>query len=68
METVASPWSAAAIPIAWEDRVEAGFSEEELKELAALAGEGPSKKTLVAAAKILRDRYLEGRETAEVQS
>ena len=58
----------AAIPIAWEDRVEAGFSEEELQELAALAGEGPSKKTLVAAAKILRERYLAARETAEVQS
>jgi uncharacterized ferritin-like protein (DUF455 family) len=50
----------AAIPIAWEDRIEAGFSEDELKELAELSGSGPSKQTLVEAAKILRERYLEG--------
>jgi len=48
----------AAIPIAWEDRVEAGFSQEELEELTQLAGEGPSKQTLVDAAEILRERYL----------
>ena len=58
----------AAIPIAWEDRLEAGFSEEELEELAALSGTGPSKKTLVAAARILKERYLAGREAAQVQS
>lgn len=48
----------AAIPIAWEDRKEAGFTEEELKELVQLAGDGPSRQTLRAAAKILRERHL----------
>jgi uncharacterized ferritin-like protein (DUF455 family) len=47
----------AAIPIAWADRKEAGFTEEELEDLAQLAGEGPSRDTLVAAATILRDRH-----------
>ena len=58
----------AAIPIAWEDRVEAGFSEEELKELAELSGVGPSKQTLVTAAKILRERYLSGNEAQKVEA
>src|SRR5215813_6830805 len=31
----------AAIPIAWQDRLEAGFSEEELTDLAQISGEGP---------------------------
>jgi uncharacterized ferritin-like protein (DUF455 family) len=48
----------AAIPIAWEDRKEAGFSEEELRELAQLSGGGPSRKTLAEAARILRERHL----------
>ena len=48
----------AAIPIAWEDRREAGFSEEELRELAQLSGEGPSHETLRRAARILRERQL----------
>ncbi|MBW2231659.1 MAG: DUF455 family protein [Deltaproteobacteria bacterium] len=47
----------AAIPIAWEDRVEAGFSEEELRDLAELSVGGPSKKTLIEAARILRERH-----------
>jgi uncharacterized ferritin-like protein (DUF455 family) len=47
----------AAIPIAWEDRREAGFTEEELKELAQLSGEGPSRKTLREAAEIIRQRH-----------
>jgi len=47
----------AAIPIAWDDRVEAGFTEDELSELVTLSAGGPSKKTLVAAAKILRERH-----------
>jgi len=51
----------AAIPIAWEDRLEAGFTEEELTELANLSGDGPSKKTLTAAANILRERHFEKR-------
>jgi uncharacterized ferritin-like protein (DUF455 family) len=48
----------AAIPIAWEDRKEAGFTEEELRELAQISGEGPSRDTLMAAARILRERHL----------
>ena len=47
----------AAIPIAWEDRKEAGFTDDELSELVELSGSGPSKKTLITAAKILRDRH-----------
>ena len=47
----------AAIPIAWEDRKEAGFTDEELQELAQLSGGGPSRKTLAEAARILNDRY-----------
>ena len=54
----------AAIPIAWEDRIEAGFTEEELQELASLSGIGPSKETLLAAAQILRERYLANRGAA----
>ena len=48
----------AAIPIAWQDRKEAGFSDEELRELTELSGGGPSKQTLLAAARILRERHL----------
>jgi uncharacterized ferritin-like protein (DUF455 family) len=48
----------AAIPIAWDDRLEAGFTEEELQDLAELSSSGPSKKTLVEAARILRERHL----------
>jgi uncharacterized ferritin-like protein (DUF455 family) len=51
----------AAIPIAWDDRLEAGFTEEELKDLAELSSSGPSKKTLVEAARILRERHFEKR-------
>ena len=58
----------AAIPIAWKDRVEAGFSEEELEELAALSGSGPSKQTLLTAAKILRERYLSGLEARKAEA
>ncbi|MFP8875235.1 MAG: DUF455 family protein [Myxococcota bacterium] len=58
----------AAIPIAWKDRVEAGFSEEELEELAALSGSGPSKQTLLTAAKILRERYLGGLEARKAEA
>ena len=47
----------SAIPIAWEDRKEAGFTDEELEDLVQLSGDGPSKQTLLAAAKILRERH-----------
>jgi len=52
----------AAIPIAWEDRLEAGFTEDELQELAQLSGSGPSKATLTEAAKIIRERHFAKRE------
>ena len=58
----------AAIPIAWEDRIEAGFTEEELQELAALSGEGPSRKTIKAAMEILVTRYHERRAAAGAAS
>jgi uncharacterized ferritin-like protein (DUF455 family) len=48
----------AAIPIAWADRIEAGFTEEELTELAQMSGDGPSRKTLTEASRILRERHL----------
>jgi uncharacterized ferritin-like protein (DUF455 family) len=48
----------AAIPIAWQDRKEAGFTDEELTELTQLSGEGPKKATLIEAARILRERHL----------
>jgi len=54
----------AAIPIAWEDRKEAGFTDEELEDLNQLSGDGPSKKTLVEAARILRERFMAKRAAA----
>ena len=58
----------AAIPIAREDRIEAGFTEEELDELSELSDTGPSKATLVEAARILRERYLATRESQESEA
>ncbi len=49
----------AAIPIARADRKEAGFTDEELDELAQISGEGPSRKTMRAASKIMRERHRE---------
>ena len=54
----------AAIPIAWEDRKEAGFSDEELRELTQLSSEGPRKETLLEAARILRERHLARRRSS----
>jgi uncharacterized ferritin-like protein (DUF455 family) len=51
----------AAIPIAWGDRKEAGFTDDELQDLLTISGDGPSKKTLAEAARILRERYLASR-------
>ena len=57
----------AAIPIAREIRKEAGFTDEELDELATLSGDGPSRKTIREAVRILRSRHLErGEQAAEV--
>jgi len=47
----------AAIPIAWEDRKEAGFTEDELRELAQLSSDGPSRKTLAKACEIMIQRH-----------
>jgi uncharacterized ferritin-like protein (DUF455 family) len=47
----------SAIPIAFDDRREAGFTEEELSELVGLCGEGPSRDTMREAARILRERH-----------
>ncbi|MEE8556753.1 MAG: DUF455 family protein [Myxococcota bacterium] len=58
----------AAIPIAWEDRLEAGFTEEELEDLAQLSGEGPSRKTLQEAARIIRERHLARQQGTEVSA
>jgi uncharacterized ferritin-like protein (DUF455 family) len=55
----------AAIPIAWEDRKEAGFTDEELQELAEMSGDGPSKQTLKQAARILRERHLAKRDAKQ---
>ena len=49
----------AAIPIAWEDRLEAGFTKEELEELAALTSEGPQRATIRKATELLKQRYQE---------
>lgn len=48
----------AAIPIAWEDRREAGFSEEELEELTTISAGGPTRDTLLEASRIIRERWL----------
>ena len=54
----------AAIPIARADRLEAGFTEAELTELAQIAGDGPSRDTLQKAGEILRQRHLAKRAAA----
>jgi hypothetical protein len=48
----------ASIPIAMDDRREAGFSEDELEDLKTLSSGGPSKETLREAARIVRERHL----------
>ena len=49
--------SDAAIQIAVEDRLEAGFSQSEIDELASLSDGGPSRETLIAAGQVLRERH-----------
>jgi uncharacterized ferritin-like protein (DUF455 family) len=55
----------AVIPIAWEDRKEAGFTEDELRELSQISGGGPSRKTMAAAAAVLIARHKERRTAAD---
>ncbi|MFP8873961.1 MAG: DUF455 family protein, partial [Myxococcota bacterium] len=54
----------AAIPIAMEDRLEAGFTQDELEELKVISGGGVTKDTLLQAASILRERYLAQKTTS----
>ena len=54
----------AAIPIAWQDRIEAGFTEEELQDLAQLSGEGPSRETMREASRILLERFKQKQQAA----
>ena len=58
----------AAIPIAWEDRKFAGFTDEELEDLATLSGEGPSRKTIKRATEILVARFQQQSEAAALES
>ncbi len=50
--------------IAREERIEGGFSEEELAELEAITSEGPRRDTLLRAAEILRERHQARRAAA----
>jgi uncharacterized ferritin-like protein (DUF455 family) len=43
--------------VAREERLEAGFTEDELAELDAILEQGPRRPTLVAAAQVLKDRH-----------
>ena len=56
--------SDAAIRIAVQDRLDAGFTQEEIDEIASLSAGGPSKDTLQKASKILRERHKSRREGA----
>jgi uncharacterized ferritin-like protein (DUF455 family) len=55
----------AAIRIAREDRIEAGFTEQELDELTELSAGGPSRETLRKAAEALRIKHLARKAAAE---
>jgi len=55
----------AAIRIAREDRIEAGFTEQELDELTAISAGGPSRETLRKAAEALRIKHLARRAAEE---
>jgi uncharacterized ferritin-like protein (DUF455 family) len=43
--------------VAKEERLEAGFTEEELEELDEILADGPSRETLTRAAEVCRDRH-----------
>jgi uncharacterized ferritin-like protein (DUF455 family) len=55
----------AAIRIAREDRIEAGFTEQELDELTELSAGGPSRETLKKVAEVLRIKHLARKAAAE---
>jgi uncharacterized ferritin-like protein (DUF455 family) len=52
--------------VAREERLEAGFTEEELDEIESLGAGGPSRQKLLRAAEILRDRHRARRRGEEV--
>ncbi|MFZ5915067.1 MAG: DUF455 family protein [Pseudomonadota bacterium] len=56
--------SDAAIRIAVQDRLDAGFTQEEIDEIASLSAGGPSKDTLQKASNILRERHKTRRQDA----
>ncbi len=58
----------ASIPIAWDDRREAGFSEHELEELKQIASSGPSRETMRTAARLLRERHHARRAAAAAEA
>jgi uncharacterized ferritin-like protein (DUF455 family) len=58
----------AAIRIAREDRIEAGFTEQELDELTTISAGGPSRETLRKAAEALRIKHLARKAAAEARS
>ena len=58
----------AAIRIAREDRIEAGFTEQELDELTEVSSGGPSRETLRKAAEVLRIKHLARKAAAEKQA
>ena len=43
--------------VAREERLEGGFTEEEIAEIEGITSKGPSRETLLRAAEILRDRH-----------
>ena len=55
----------AAIRIAREDRIEAGFTEQKLDELTTISAGGPSRETLKKAAEALRIKHLARRAAEE---
>ena len=52
--------------VAREERLEAGFTEEELDELDEILDQGPSRKVLIEAAQLLAERHQARRSGAEV--
>ena len=58
----------AAIPIARDDRMEAGFTTQELDELSQLSGEGPTRKTLREATRILQEWHRAERAPAKASA
>ncbi|MCZ6784943.1 MAG: ferritin-like domain-containing protein [Proteobacteria bacterium] len=57
----------AAIPIAVEERKEAGFTDQEIEELAEVSTSGPTRQTLRDAAEILRVRHQARKQQKEAK-